>query len=294
VSGADLAGKTFVVTGASSGIGLETARDFARRGARVVLAARDSAKGEAARRDIVLTTKSRAIELVLFDLGSLAQVRRGAREILAAVDRIDVLVNNAGLIQPARRITVDGFETTFAVNHLGPFLLTNLLLERMRATASRPGSSARIVNVAARAHWRCPALRFEDPMFERGFYRPTAVYNHSKLANISFTRELAWRLEGSGVTANALHPGVVRSGFGAGGDLRGPVGWAWQLIQPLLLSPEAGARTSIFCATSPEVARLSGKYFDSCIERSPSRAARDDAAAKRLWTLSEHLTGLQT
>lgn len=283
----DLAGKTIVVTGATSGIGLETARALARRGARVVACARARSKGEAAQRDIERTTGA-APELVVFDLASMDDVRRGARELLARFDRIDVLVNNAATMHPRRELTVDGFETTFATNHLGPFLLTNLLLDRLREN-----TEARVVNVAARAHRRCPGLRFDDLGFARGRYVATAAYNHSKLANVAFTIELARRLHGSTVTTNALHPGVVQTELGQDGEIGGLTGIAWRLIQPLLMSPVDGAASTLHCATAPELARISGAYFDAGEIHRLGRVARNTESARRLWTISAELVRLE-
>lgn len=280
----DLAGKTIVVTGATSGIGLETARLVAARRARVIVCGRSRDKTEEAARDVARSTGNANVDHVVFDLASLGDVRRGADEILEKAPRLDVLVNNAATMQPRRTTTVDGFETTFATNHLGPFLLTGLLLDRLREAPQ-----GRVVNVAARAHGRCPRLRFDDLMHERTRYRATAVYNHSKLANIAFTIELARRLEGTRVTANALHPGVVRSELGANGELGGLIGVAWRAIQPLLMSPVDGSASTLHCVAAPELARLSGAYIDGCEIRVPSKAARNTAAASRLWMVSEEL-----
>lgn len=283
----DLEGRVMVVTGANAGIGLETAKNFACRGARVLMTARSREKGEAAREIVKRVSNRDAVELVVFDLASLASVRAGAAEIARLTDRIDVLVNNAGLILSKRQLTVDGFEATLGINHLGPFLLTHLLLDRVKA-----GKAKRIVNVASRAHTRCFGLWFDDLMVAKKRYFGMQVYSHSKLANIAFTVELAKRLAPSGITVNSLHPGVVRTGFGKEGDLGGFFGFSWRLIGPLLLSPEDGARTSIHCATSPEVEGVTGKYFDECKEKLPSRAARDEAAASRLFAISADLVGL--
>lgn len=276
----DLTGATFVVTGATSGIGLEVARAFADRGGRVLLCARSRERGEAALRSIGRA----ATELVVFDLASLGDVRRGAAEILERAPRLDVLVNVAAVMLSQRTTTVDGLETTFATNHLGPFLLTTLLVDRLREA-----SASRIVNVAARAHRRCPAIRFDDPMFARARYSATAAYNHSKLANVAWTIELGRRLVGSTVTANAVHPGLVRTELGANGELEGATGVAWRLIQPLLTSPVDGAASTVRCATAPELARVSGAYFEGGEIAVPSRAARNVEAARRLWALSEEL-----
>ena len=284
----DAAGKTIVVTGASSGIGLETARLLAQRGARVIACARSLERGEAAIAHVTRELEGGgSAELVVFDLASLADVRRGAAEILARTDRVDVLVNNAAIMLSRRTTTVDGLEATFATNHLGPFLLTNLLLDRLRAAPQ-----ARVVNVAARAHRRCPRLRLEDPMFATGGYDATAAYNHSKLANVAFTMELAHRLAGSAITTYAVHPGLVRTELGAHGELVGLVGAAWRLIQPLLTSPVDGAASTIHCATAPELSRVSGVYLEDGEICPPSIAARNTEAARRLWTVSAELVRL--
>jgi NAD(P)-dependent dehydrogenase (short-subunit alcohol dehydrogenase family) len=226
------------------------------------------------------------VELVVFDLGDLAAVRAGAAELLARCDRIDVLVNNAGVVLSQRCESKDGFETTFAVNHLGPFLLTNLLLDRMKQSAP-----ARIVTVASTAHKGAPhGLDFND-LQTTARYRGMQVYSRSKLANIYFTTELARRLDGTAVTANCLHPGTVATGYGRDGDTSGLLALGLKVSAPFFLTPEKGARTSIYLASSPEVSEVSGKYFVKGKPRLPSKAARDDAAAKRLWQVSEELVG---
>ena len=213
----DMQGKTVVVTGGNSGIGVETAEALAQMGARVIVTARNADKGRAAVAGIVQRLGGDAqVQLVVFDLADLSSVRRGAEEILEQAPRLDVLVNNAGLVLSERHETVDGFEATLATNHLGPFLLTNLLLDRIKAS-----SPARIVNVASTAHNTArKGMPFDDLQSTKR-YRGMRVYGESKLANILFTSELARRLEGTGVTANSLHPGTVRTGYGADGDARG-------------------------------------------------------------------------
>ena len=253
----DMYGKTVVVTGGNSGIGLESAAALATMGARVLVAARNADKGRAAVADISRRNDGHAqVQLVVFDLADLASVRRGAAEILEQAPRLDVLVNNAGLVLSDRRETVDGYEATFAVNHLGPFLLTNLLLDRMRESAP-----ARVVNVASMAHASArKGIPFDD-LQSRQRYRGMRVYGQSKLANILFTLELARRLEGSAVTANSLHPGTVRTGYGADGDARGFLALGLKLSGPFFLTPARGAQTSIYLASSPEVEGVSGQYF---------------------------------
>src|SRR5579875_3271625 len=258
--GLPMAGRTCVVTGASSGIGRAACLALARLGASVVLVCRDRSRGDAA----------------------LAQVRDLAAR-LAGLPRIDVLVNNAGLVLGTRQVTADGLEHTFALNHLAPFLLTSLL--RPRLVASAP---ARVVTVASTAH-RGARLDLADLQLERR-YLPMLAYANSKLANILFTRELARRLAGTGVTANCLHPGTVRTNFGRTGSPALRLGLA--IAGPFLRSAESGARTLVYLASSTEVAGRSGGYYVSCRPRTPSRAARDDDLARRLWRLSAELTGL--
>jgi NAD(P)-dependent dehydrogenase (short-subunit alcohol dehydrogenase family) len=237
---ADMTGKTVVITGGNSGIGLETAVALARAGAKTLITARDAARGEAAVADIRARSGSAAVELVVFDLGSIASVRAGAADILARCDRIDVLLNNAGIVLSDRRETVDGIEATFGVNHLGPFLLTELLLDRIKASAP-----ARIVNVASTAHKGArKGLDFDDLQSTRS-YGGMQVYSKSKLANIYFTTELARRLEGTGVTVNCLHPGTVATGYGRDGDASGVLAFGLKVIKPFIIGPAKGARTSV-------------------------------------------------
>jgi NAD(P)-dependent dehydrogenase (short-subunit alcohol dehydrogenase family) len=281
-------GKTVVVTGGNSGIGLETAAALAGMGARVLVTARNADKGRAAVADIAQRNDGHAqVQLVVFDLADLASVRRGAGEILEQAPRIDVLVNNAGLVLSERRETVDGYEATFAINHLGPFLLTNLLLNRLRESAP-----ARVVNVASTAHASArKGIPFDDLQSAQQ-YRGMRVYGQSKLANILFTLELARRLQGSSVTANSLHPGTVRTGYGADGDAQGFLAFGIKISAPFFLSPAQGARTSIYLASSPEVEGVSGQYFVKCKPVQPKPQARDPEAAQRLWQVSEELVGL--
>ncbi len=276
-------GKTCIVTGASSGIGRVTARELARMGARVVLLCRNRSKGEQTVAEIREEIGHAALDLLLVDFESQAQTRQVAKEILAAYAGIHVLVNNAGITNLGFSKTGDGIETVFAVNHLAPFLLTNLLLERVLTTPS-----ARIVNVASNAH-RFGTIHWDDLGYEKKF-RWMKVYGQSKLANILFTRELARRIAGSGVTANSLHPGGVATGLGSNNGLISKL--VLPLARPFLRTPERGAETSIYLASSPEVEGLSGVYFANCKPHASSAEARDDQVAARLWTLSEELTGL--
>jgi NAD(P)-dependent dehydrogenase (short-subunit alcohol dehydrogenase family) len=257
-------------------------------GARVVVTARNADKGRAAVAAVAHRLGAEAqVQLVVFDLADLSSVRRGAAEILEQAPRLDVLVNNAGLVLSERSETVDGFEATFATNHLGPFLLTNLLLDRIRAS-----SPARIVNVASTAHSAArKGIPFDDLQSEKK-YATMRVYGQSKLANILFTLELARRLEGTGVTANSLHPGTVRTGYGGDGDARGLLAFGIKISSPFFLSPAKGARTSVYLASDPAVAGVSGEYFVKCKPKEPKRQARDQEAARRLWQVSEELVGL--
>jgi retinol dehydrogenase-12 len=274
-------GEVCVVTGATSGIGKATATALARLGAQVVLVARDRGRGEATAAEVAAAGASPP-RLEIADLASMTQVRALAGR-LGALERIDVLVNNAGLMAGQRRVTADGLDEVFAVNHLAPFLLTSLLLGQLTAAAP-----ARVITVTSGAHAGA-RLDLDDPQLERG-WESWRAYANSKLANILFTRELARRLEGTGVTANCAHPGVVRTRFGR--EARLPMRAAVTLGRPFMLSPQRGASTIVYLATSPEVAGASGGYYVKRQRREPSAAARDDATAQRLWQLSEELTGL--
>jgi NAD(P)-dependent dehydrogenase (short-subunit alcohol dehydrogenase family) len=279
-------GKTVLITGGNTGIGKATATELARMGAAVTITSRDMAKGEAAVADIRRASGSDAVDVMRLDLASLAEVRRFAAEYLAGHPRLHVLINNAGLVLSDRSETVDGFETTFGVNHLGHFLLTHLLLDRLKESAP-----ARIVVLSSDAHRGVFGLDFDDLQARRK-YRGLQVYCRSKLANALFTLELAERLRGTGVTVNAVHPGVVRSGFALDGDTRGLYRFFVDVAGRFMLSPEQGARTSIYVATAPELEGVSGQYFANSKQRRPSRAALDRQAALRLWEVSEQLTGL--
>lgn len=284
----NMKGKTIVVTGGNNGIGLETAVGLARLGAHVVITARNRAKGEAALADIKNRSESDNVELMLADFASLESIRSFAQEFDAKHGRLDVLVNNAGGINTSRSETMDGFETTFGVNHLGYFLVTNLLLGTLKASAP-----ARIVSVSSGAHLRVKGIDFDDLNAEQS-YSGMGVYGKSKLANVLFTYELSRRLEGSGVTANCLHPGVVRSGFGQnnGGLIALVFKSAYTLMTPFTKSNAQGAETSIYLASSREVEGVTGKYFADSKETPSSPASHDEEAAKRLWGVSEQMTGL--
>jgi NAD(P)-dependent dehydrogenase (short-subunit alcohol dehydrogenase family) len=282
---ADLAGRTCLVTGATSGIGEETALGLARRGARVVIVGRSRQRGERSLARICAESGNDAARLLLADLASLAEIRRLAQQVLEACPRLQLLVNNAALVTLRRTTTVDGFETMFAVNHLAYFALTNLLLERLVASAP-----ARIVSVASNAH-RYGRIDLDDLQSERRF-GPMHSYGRTKFANILFTTELARRLEGTGVTANCLHPGGVATRLGRDNGLLGRL--ATGLLKPFLLSPARGAACSLHLATAPELEGVSGRYFAKLRETRPSPGAQDPELARRLWQLSAELTGLGT
>ena len=281
-SAEDMAQRVAVVTGASSGIGLHTALGLARAGMRVVMTGRDRARTEQARRWVAERSGSNRVDIALADFSRLAEVRRLADEILAGHDRLDVLVNNAGLFSPQYRLSADGFELTFAVNHLAPFLLTNLLLERLKASAP-----ARIVTVASEAHRR-NRLDIGDLTRPRDWTMGRA-YGRSKLCNVLFTRELASRLDPREVVAACLHPGMVATGIGQRGGLPE---LGWRLAKPFMLSPEKGAETAVFLATVADPTPFHGGYVIRKTLAQPDPAALDSALARRLWEESARLVGL--
>ena len=274
-----MTGKACVVTGANSGIGFIAARELTAMGAEVALVCRSAERGGEAAAGIEKTT-GKAPRLFLADMGLMEDIRRVAGELNDAYAKIHVLLNNAGVLQRHREINAEGRELTWAINHLGPFLLTNLLLDHIKAAAP-----ARIVNVASAAH-KSGHINFEDLEAKQ----KTAMwpaYSQSKLANILFTKELDKRLEGTGVTANALHPGVVATNL-----FTGAAGFFAPIISLFLISPEIGAHTSIYLATSSEVDGISGKYFARAAPAPTAAAARDMEVAARLWQVSEQMTGL--
>ncbi len=278
-------GKTVLVTGATAGIGEVAARELARKGARIVLVGRSASKCEATAAMISRETGNPAVEYFVADLSSQADVRKLALEFLDRHDRLDVLLNNAGAFFTKRQTSVDGIEMTFALNHLGYFLLTNLLLDTLKRS-----SPSRIVSVASEAHRFVSKVDFDDPQGAKK-YGGWHAYSQSKLANILFTAELARRLSGTGVTANCLHPGFVASNFTAG---NGAMGWMMRRLAGLIaISIDEGAKTSIYLASSPEVEGVTGKYFAKQRPAEPTKAAHNEAAAARLWALSEELTSLK-
>ncbi|HEY1587670.1 MAG TPA: SDR family oxidoreductase [Polyangia bacterium] len=273
-------GRRVLVTGATTGIGSVTAVELGRAGAEVVLVARDRQKAE----ETLAALKEAGAppaQVLMADLSLMSSVRALAEEVRGKFDRIDVLVNNAGAIFGSRALTAEGFERTFALNHLSYFLLTNLLLDRLP-------SGARIVNVASEAH-RAGRVDFDDLQLERR-YSSWGAYCTSKLMNLLFTFELARRVQARGLTVNAAHPGPVASNFGRSN--RGAFGFLFALASPFMLTPEKGARTQIWLASSPDVAGVSGKYFAKCREKKPSPRALDEATQKRLWDVTAQLVGL--
>ena len=279
-----MSGKTCLVTGATSGIGKETALQLAMLGAAVTIVARDPARGDAAAAEICRRVPRAQVEIMTADLSSLPQVRRLASEVEARCSRLDVLVNNAGVISLRRQLTADGLEITFATNHLGPFLLTTLLRGLLERSAP-----ARVVTVASAAHKQVRAVSWDD-LARGGQTPPAQAYAVSKLLNVLFTTELARRLANTGVTANCLHPGFVRTALGR--NVTGIPGAAVRLALHLRPGPVAGARTSVYVASSPDVAAISGGYFVRSKLSQPSKLARDPQAAARLWTLSAELADL--
>jgi NAD(P)-dependent dehydrogenase (short-subunit alcohol dehydrogenase family) len=282
-SAADMRGKRVVLTGATSGIGQATAVALAEAGADLTLVCRSPERGEATSALIHHAAPEAGIDLVIADLAIQREVRAAAAKVLEDPRPIDLLLNNAGVTHLKYTTTADGFETTFAVNHLAYFLFTQLLLDRVIASAP-----ARIVNVASHAH-KWSSMDWEHPNHEDDFAW-MKVYGQSKLANILFTYELARRLEGTGVTVNCVHPGGVRTGLGAHNAPRVHKIAMW-LATPFMKSPERGAQTSIYVSAAPELANVTGKYFANSREATSSKESRNPEAATRLWDLSERMTG---
>jgi NAD(P)-dependent dehydrogenase (short-subunit alcohol dehydrogenase family) len=276
-SAMDLEGRTCVITGANTGIGLVTARELARRGARVVLACRSRDKTEPAITEIKRATGNSAVDFLALDLASLDQVRSAAAELLGRGHSIDLLIDNAGLAGQ-RGLTTDGFELHFGVNHLGHFLFTTLLLDRIKAAAP-----ARIVVVASASHYQAKSgIDFDLVRRRTPSYVGTREYAVSKLANVLFAAELGRRLAGTGVTTYSLHPGVIAS------DIWRRVPFpARQIARAFMKTTEEGAQTSLWCATAPELAGETGKYYTDKAEKKPSRHARDPQLAAELWRRSE-------
>ena len=278
-----MAGMTVLVTGATSGIGRATASGLAAEGARLAITGRDRERAEDTVREIRAAGGGQ-VDVFIADLSSQSEVRRMAEEVLHSLSRIDVLVNNVGGYWNTRHATADGLERTFALNHLAPFLLTNLLLDRLKQSAP-----ARVVTVASNAH-SMGRIDFDDLQGERS-YSGERAYNQSKLANVLFTYELARRLQAGAVTANALHPGVVRTSFGAEDS-----GGVQRLFVPLMglfmKTPAQGAATSVYLASSPDLEQVTGLYFANNKPKRSSKSSYDEAVAARLWRVSADLVGL--
>lgn len=274
--------KAFIVTGATSGIGRVTAEKIAASGAKVILVARDREKANAAAAEISQRTGNSAISTYIADLSSQRDVRAVAAEISEAHPKIDVLVNNAGSMFTRRKESVDGIEMTWALNHLGYFLLTNLLLPNIKAAGK-----ARIINVSSKVHMQ-GTIDFDDLALSEG-YSWMKAYARSKLANVLFTFELANRLLDDGISVNCLHPGVVGTNFGSSNGIFYRTGFA--IARPFFLSPEKGAETSIYLATSEDVDGITGKYFEKCAPTPGASAANDKELQQRLWQVSEEMVG---
>jgi NAD(P)-dependent dehydrogenase (short-subunit alcohol dehydrogenase family) len=281
----DMTGTVCLITGATSGIGWETAKALAAQGATVALVGRDAERTQKAIDTIRASAPNSQLESYSADLSAQEQVRRLAQEFQSRHDQLDVLINDAGAVFTTRKVSVDGIEMTLALNHLAPFLLTNLLLDTLKASAP-----SRVVTVSSGAH-QSAKINFDDLQLAHG-YGTWRAYGQSKLMNILFTTELARRLAGTRVTANTLHPGFVASNFGKS---EGPF-WtaAFTLMRPFMISAEKGAQTVIYLASSPDVASATGGYYVNCAPARSSSVARDEATARRLWEVSEQLTDLPT
>lgn len=282
-----MSNQTAIVTGANSGMGLATTIELARQGYHVIMACRSEKRGQEALQEAVRQSGSSAIELMLCDLGSLESIRQFARTFRERHDRLDVLVNNAGVVMVKRKETSDGFEQSIGINHLGHFLLTLLLIEPLKAA-----KQGRVVNVSSGAY-KAGKIHFEDPHLHKG-YNPIKSYAQSKLANVLFTRALARKLSGTSVTVNCLHPGAVGTSIGVDRN----TGFGTRIMAfvgklPFFLSPEEGARTAVYLATSPEVVGITGRYFYQQKEQQLKAHAVDDASAERFWTWSEEQVGLK-
>ncbi|CAF3571608.1 unnamed protein product [Adineta steineri] len=285
-------GKTVIITGSNSGVGKYTAIELAKRGAHIILACRDRKRTEEALKEICKLSGSNNVEIEIVDLASLKSIEECAKRLCGRLSKLDVLINNAGVMMASEK-SVDGYEIHFAVNHLGHFLLTNLLLDLMKKAPS-----ARIINVSSVNHaFLNITINWDDINFTKPYWKINA-YSHSKLANILFTNELARRLQDTNITANSLHPGVVRTEV-----IRNILGHYQIILNTILLlitplwccftkSPEQGAQTSIYLASDRRLNHVTGKYFKECKEYPSSKTSLDQQAAKRLWKLSEEMTHL--
>lgn len=280
-----LANKVFVITGANSGIGYETALGIAKTGAQVLIVGRSKEKCQEAQNKIIAETQNQQVNVLLADFSVQQSIRQFAEDFKRKYDRLDVLVNNAGAMFTTRKTTPDGHEQTFGLNHLGYFLTTHYLLDVIKNTPH-----ARIVNVASEAH-RIGQLNFDDLMYQKNSYSQWRAYGTSKLANILFTQHLAQLLNGQNVTTNSLHPGVVRTNFGNEHPI---VRFAYQNLPFVGITPKQGAKTSLFLSLEPLPAAHNGLYFDNCKPKKPSKAAQSPENAQQLWQNSLELTGIET
>jgi len=286
-STARLDGKTVVITGANTGIGKVTALDLSKRGAKVVMLCRNVEKAEAAAEEIRKATEGEVVVHKL-DLASLASVRECAEQLGNSLEKIDILINNAGIMACPEMRTTEGFEMQIGTNHFGHFLLTNLLMPQLKKAAP----TARIVNVSSLAHTR-GQMQWDDINWKETPYNAIQAYGQSKLANILFTKELARKGEGSGVNAYALHPGVINTELGRHlQDTFGPLVMLWKVAMPFIKTPESGANTTIYCAVEESIADHNGRYYSDCKEKQPAPQAENIEDAKKLWDLSEQLVNL--
>ncbi|XP_061612017.1 retinol dehydrogenase 13-like isoform X1 [Phyllopteryx taeniolatus] len=289
-SKAKLNGKTVIITGANTGIGKETARELALRGGRIIMGCRDMEKCEAAAKEIRGSTLNPHVYACHLDLASMKSIREFAERIKKKEQRVDVLINNAGVMKCPAWKTEDGFDMQFGVNHLGHFLLTNLLLDRLKESAP-----SRVINLASLAHL-VGKMDFEDLNWERKKFNTKQAYCQSKLANVLFTRKLAKRLQGTGVTVNAVHPGVVSTELGRHTGLHQSQ-LSTTVLSPffslLVKNPELGAQPSIYLAVAEELDGVTGRYYDVLTEKEPAPQAMDEEAARRLWEISSRLVGLE-
>lgn len=277
--------RTCLITGANSGIGRVTALELAQKGYDIIMLCRNLDKARPVRQEIKKVSKTGHVDLVWCDMASQSSVSQAAREVADRYDRLDVLLNNAGLYLPKEQYSPDGIELTFATNHLGPFLLTNLLLNLLRK-----GTAARVITVSSEAH-RWDQGFILDELVQPRSYNGMKAYGASKLGNILFARELADRLANDGITSNSLHPGAVKTNFGqSASNFQGLI---FNLMRPFFISPEKGAETSIYLASAPEITNVTGLYFAKCRPKTPSAAAQSKYNATELWALSEQATQLK-
>ncbi|QHT67918.1 SDR family oxidoreductase [Rhodocytophaga rosea] len=279
-----MTGRICMITGANSGIGKVTALELAKQGMEIIMVCRDNKRGEEARKEIIAQSNNQKVHLYQCDLGIQADIVKLVQKIQQDFTSLDILINNAGLVLTERQTTQDGYEATFAINHLGPFLLTNLLLELLKK-----GKEPRIITVSSEAH-RLARLNFNN-LASPANYGAWVAYGNSKLANILFTKYLAELVSPFGITANCLHPGVVATRFGKGNS--GWIGTFFSIFSPFLITAQKGAETTVYLATSPEVKQITGEYFNKKKPKTPSKEALSRYNAEKLWELSINLTNLE-